>query len=439
MKGSISMTTKRIVYDGSYATRGKSGIPRDTIAVARCLSQLDGHELEILLSPKGFSSRRVSKRNQWLKKSSDFGKAIRLNPGRAVLPGRVERFLTILQALSLKKNVTPYLVDNKQKRYVLEKIFGIDPDRVKNILISPLSLGSRFGRPTRLGNFRLNIKSANYYIQQQIDPISVTKGTHHIVRLHDVLPITHPYLFDEIAVAAFANGLKKMLGKEICWVMDTEASSEEFKNLFIQELNVHTIPCVINVPRVSKRVYKKKQVVMVNSIEPRKEIELAVTSFHYAKKTGLLDKAWKLVIAGQPGWQTDELIADLRSNSFGKDVKFVESPSDDEIEELYKTSRIVLSASRAEGFGLPPLEGMSWGCVPVLSQIPQHVETVGSFGHYFTKFSKEEIAFALKAGAKTSSSKEYTKLKSLYIDHLNKMFSADSVQEKWRKLLVALN
>lgn len=427
------------MYDGSYATRGKSGIPRDTIALAQCLSKLEGHELEILLTPKGYSSRRVSARKAWQKKSSDFGKAIRLNPGRTTLPFRTERFFTILQAVSVKKTVVPYAVSENQKAYLLEKLFSLDPDRVQDVLIAPLSLASRFVRPTRMGNFRLNLKSASFFIQQQIDPISVSKGTKHIVRLHDVLPVTHPQFFDEIAVVAFSNGLQKMLGKEITWVLDTEATTIEFRQLFPKEKNVYTIPCVVRVPNKTTKVLKKKQVLMVNTIEPRKEIELAIDGFRYAKKIGLLDRGWNLKIAGQIGWQTDKLISDLKSYKFGKDVEFVESPLDEQVEELYKSSRIVLSTSRAEGFGLPPLEGMSWGCVPVLSNIPQHLETVGSYGHYFTQYCKEDIAIALEAGSKTFSNKKYIKLKSSYIDHLNRMFSVHAVQEKWKKLLSELN
>ena len=40
-------------------------------------------------------------------------------------------------------------------------------------------------------------------------------------------------------------------------------------------------------------------------------------------------------------------------------------PSDDEMKELFARSHVFLLLSDVEGFGLPPLEGMGSGCVPV--------------------------------------------------------------------------
>ncbi len=47
----------RVLFDLTYASRGKSGIPGDTRALAQALSQLEGSELEYLVSLPGFVSK----------------------------------------------------------------------------------------------------------------------------------------------------------------------------------------------------------------------------------------------------------------------------------------------------------------------------------------------------------------------------------------------
>ena len=46
-------------------------------------------------------------------------------------------------------------------------------------------------------------------------------------------------------------------------------------------------------------------------------------------------------------------------------------------------SKILASASYAEGFGLPPLEALAMGMSVVATSIPQHRETMGDFAAYF--------------------------------------------------------
>lgn len=53
-------------------------------------------------------------------------------------------------------------------------------------------------------------------------------------------------------------------------------------------------------------------------------------------------------------------------NDVENNILFYESPSDIELVELYKKSFCFLYLSELEGFGMPPLEAMQYGCSPII-------------------------------------------------------------------------
>jgi glycosyltransferase involved in cell wall biosynthesis len=95
-------------------------------------------------------------------------------------------------------------------------------------------------------------------------------------------------------------------------------------------------------------------VLMVGTLEPRKGHDQVLAAF---------ELLWQrpspptLVIAGKPGWKTEELQAKIRAHpKVGKQLVWLENASDEMLELLYSESWGVLVASHAEGFGLPVIE-----------------------------------------------------------------------------------
>ncbi len=379
----------KILYELTYATRGQSGIPRDTKTVAQALAKDTGIEVDFLLNPRGYTRKRKAfgENSKWM--SSELGDALRREPGRSMIPPRAVSILILLQSIYSRPNLPKIKLDIMQKMNVYDFLglqFQKSEARKNEIYLLSISYLARFARPGFLGVFKVKTSNYDFFIQQQLDPIKVSKQTKHIVRLHDFLPISHPQFFDSNAVRIFSKSLRLMLrGNKKIWVMDSHQTAEDFKTYFGQELNVHVIPCVVNANQVNPQEGKlqKNQICMVNTIEPRKRVHLAIAGFRQAKELGLITEDWEFVIVGNEGWQESLLVGKLRKQLFGTDIKFVEGPPDFELQRIFKQSKIVISTSVAEGFGLPPLEGMASGCLPVISDIPQHRETVGNFGFYF--------------------------------------------------------
>jgi glycosyltransferase involved in cell wall biosynthesis len=218
--------------------------------------------------------------------------------------------------------------------------------------------------------------------------------------------------------------------------MDSKATAEEFKTYFGDTLDVRVVPCVVKTTGIQDATLKvkKNQICIVNTIEPRKRVSLAIAGFRDAKERGLLPQDWQLVIVGNEGWQEKALVGNLHKQIFGADIIFKEGAPDFELEKVYAESKIVLSTSAAEGFGLPPLEGMAYGCLPVVSDIPQHHETVMDLGLYFKTDTPQEVAEKLGEALKVLSGKE-VEISNRLINHVQKNYSEEVISKKWLDLL----
>jgi glycosyltransferase involved in cell wall biosynthesis len=173
---------------------------------------------------------------------------------------------------------------------------------------------------------------------------------------------------------------------------------------------------------------------MVNTIEPRKRVDLAIAGFRQAKESGEISSDWELVIVGGEGWQSDKLTTNLRKQSFGKDIIFVENAPEFELSRVFNESKILLSTAVAEGFGLPPLEGMINGCVPVVSDIPQHRETVKENGLYFSGENPIAIAKAL-GEAVLLVEKNGQEIEQKLKNYVQANYSEEVIGKMWRGLI----
>ena len=63
---------------------------------------------------------------------------------------------------------------------------------------------------------------------------------------------------------------------------------------------------------------------------------------------------------------------------------------------LYRGASALVYPSRYEGFGLPPLEAMSYGCPVVASSSASMPEVIGDAGEYFDPERPDSIAPAIE-------------------------------------------
>lgn len=106
------------------------------------------------------------------------------------------------------------------------------------------------------------------------------------------------------------------------------------------------------------RMRLRPAILMVGTIEPRKAYDVALAAFdHLWAHEGRA--APDLVIVGKPGWKTADLQARMREHpECGRRLHWMDAVSDEDLRQLYDSSRGLLMTSHGEGFGLPVLEAV---------------------------------------------------------------------------------
>jgi glycosyltransferase involved in cell wall biosynthesis len=147
---------------------------------------------------------------------------------------------------------------------------------------------------------------------------------------------------------------------------------------------------------------KRPYLLFLGTLEPRKNIESIVRAYStLARRFPKLVADVDLVIAGGAGWKSDGLrqLVDDANKTFGHSGPRIRTlgyvPAVDKSSLLSQALAFVFP-SLYEGFGLPPLEAMSFGVPVVASSRGALVEVVGRAGILVDPLDVAELVLALK-------------------------------------------
>jgi len=227
------------------------------------------------------------------------------------------------------------------------------------------------------------------------------RGRMNILTVHDVIPLSHPWLIDRWAAIAkaFEQTLEctlKTADKVICV---SEATKRELLNRFkVDERKLHVVyqPCRYSLqPELDDRtseqplleslgLTQEPYILFVGAIEPKKNL------FNLLQAVKLNRKLPKLVIVGSFAWSSSReraLIPNLRDR-----VQHLGYLSDRELEVVLRNASAFVFPSIIEGFGLPALEAIWKGVPCVLSDIPVFRELFGDHAQYVDPHEPGSIA-----------------------------------------------
>ncbi|HVF38102.1 MAG TPA: glycosyltransferase family 1 protein [Sphingomicrobium sp.] len=209
-------------------------------------------------------------------------------------------------------------------------------------------------------------------------------ATIHLVA-YDLLPLMRPDWFNEATARNFANWfdvLKSDADQALCIsnqvAQDLRAKirgTATERNLAIGRLllggdiaaSAPSAGMTATVSEIQNRVRFRPAILMVGTIEPRKGYDVALAAFEHLWRTRPSD-APDLIIVGKGGWKTSGLQQRIRSHpEQGKRLHWLDEVSDEALCQLYASSRALLMASHAEGFGLPLIEAAMYGR-PILAR-----------------------------------------------------------------------
>jgi len=138
-----------------------------------------------------------------------------------------------------------------------------------------------------------------------------------------------------------------------------------------------------------------RTLLMVGTIEPRKNHALALDA---------MERLWgrgvdvNLCVAGRTGWLSDTVMNRLkRHRELGRRLRWLASPSDEDLQYAYRKCAGLLFLSAAEGFGLPLVEAARFGIPIACADIPVAREICGSHATYVPLDSADTLSEALEA------------------------------------------
>ncbi|MGI4730131.1 MAG: glycosyltransferase family 4 protein [Janthinobacterium lividum] len=182
-----------------------------------------------------------------------------------------------------------------------------------------------------------------------------------LVSVHDVLPITHPYLFPRLFRWRSQALFTLSMFRAQCITTVSRTAEGEIARRFPSLAS--RIRQVTNGPSFDAAAYfapspappARPYVLAVGRIEPRKNMALLARAFVAAAVPDL-----ELVIVGRTDHGHRFAEADLPG------VRHLADVSDDELVALYRGAALFVFPSAAEGFGLPLLDALLFG-LPTIS------------------------------------------------------------------------
>lgn len=218
------------------------------------------------------------------------------------------------------------------------------------------------------------------------------------------------------------TGFLKYYAKKIFFDITYKASIKYFDKVFtvsnysMQRLmcqNIQNIKYYIqgNIMEYSdeKLSHSGNYILFVGGGRPEKN--LLRTLFAFIKYKEKSQKAYNLVITGVSNKIKDNLIQALGKDFYKiKDyIKFMPYLSNNELKELYLNCRYLVFTSKAEGYGLPVREALSYGKTVLASRRTSVPEVAGAALYYVDPLSVDSIANGFEILDSDETLKKYEK------------------------------
>jgi glycosyltransferase involved in cell wall biosynthesis len=233
-----------------------------------------------------------------------------------------------------------------------------------------------------------------------VGPLSVRR---QVLTIHDLSPIDHPEWFDK-RFAAWYRCIIPLLARRVTRLITvSEFSRRRLLDLTgLPESRVLAIPNGVADrfhPRTADEIRHVKQktgiypdtyVLSVGTVEPRKNLPQLLNAWRLSEPR--LPDVW-LVIVGAEGKKN--VFRATNIESLPRRVLFTGFVADDNLPALYSGAVAFAYPSTYEGFGLPALEAMASGTVPIVADSTALPEVVGDSGLLVNMSRTEDLAAAI--------------------------------------------
>lgn len=247
----------------------------------------------------------------------------------------------------------------------------------------------------------LKLPFGSTYIQPQVTNIIPLprNGINHIIRMHDIFPITHPQWFRIFSARQFQASFKSLDPSKTSFLFDSEYTRGEVVKFFpFARSLVAYCPVRINVSepchdcqgcRLLQNEKRSKYVLALGTIEPRKNYDLIIKSWidtNYSYPENAL-----LLVIGKYGWKSRKTRRNLRKYKICG-ITWLNSTCDFSLNEFFDQTVLLVSASHEEGFNLPVAEATIRNIPTLISHNFVHDEIYSGTSLFFNKSHVSDLS-----------------------------------------------
>lgn len=259
------------------------------------------------------------------------------------------------------------------------------------------------------------------YLKKQGSPLlisfsggGVLNYSNQIVTIHDVSHVRHPEWFSKNYCRYYGYMMPRIAQKAHAVLTVSEFSKREIidtlnisaEKIYVIHSNVpfHNKPSADEILNY-KSENEEKYILTVSSMDPRKNFVRLVEAFN-----NIEDKSIKLYIIGMQfkAFNTPDL-----QKLIGENVILPGYIDDEALQKMYQNALFSIYPTLYEGFGLPPLESMTYGCPVIIADIPALKEVSGDAGLYTDPMNIEDMTTKMNLLAKDSELRQQLRVKGL--------------------------
>lgn len=223
---------------------------------------------------------------------------------------------------------------------------------------------------------------SNLHLKAGIHEVKANAGRVAII-LYDLIPISHPQYCTEDNANNFTANFPFIVTNTDLFVAISQTTENALKQYLIENTSLRKpatshffLGADLDLIKQTFRVRKSLQAqfaankpyLCVGTIEPRKNHALLLDAF---------DEIWKnnhdlhLCLIGHYGWKSEKLVERIKNHPlFGDNLTWFSYLDDTELSYCYNNAKALIFPSIIEGFGLPLIEALHYGCPVMASDIP---------------------------------------------------------------------
>lgn len=301
----------------------------------------------------------------------------------------------------------------------------LQTDHFKYEVVKPSRLWTQVGLPLRLFRKRdIDLFFTTTHYGPRMSPVPT------VVSVMDLSYIHFPELFKKKDLYKLTNWTKYSTKKARKIITISNSSRNDIIKYYkIPEEKIEVVyPGIKQIESHSMNKMPSKYeiqgdfILYIGTLQPRKNLVRLIEAMSKIK-----DKKISLVVIGKKGWQYEEILAAPEKFAVKDRIKFLDFVPDEDLPAFYQNAICYVLPSLYEGFGLPILEAMQYGCPVITSNVSSLPEAGGEAAMYFDPTSVDDIAHKIDKVVGDKGLREEMKKKGFV--HIKKFSWKKSAEE----------